>query len=79
MGTYFDFISSQIGIPIWFLVIIILWELVWKILATWKAAKNNSIVWFVILMVFNTIGILSILYFYIFSKMKRSSKKRTKK
>ena len=38
------------------------WELVWKGLALWKAAKNNHGVWFFCIFVFNTVGILPIIY-----------------
>jgi len=40
----------------------IIWETVWKGFALWKAAKNNHIVWFVCIIVFNTVGILPIIY-----------------
>ena len=38
------------------------WELVWKGLALWRAAKRGEKAWFVILLVVNTAGILPILY-----------------
>ena len=50
------------------LVIILIWSLIWKGFALWRAARNNSIVWFVVLLVVNTIGILEILYLFVFSK-----------
>jgi len=52
---------------IWLLVLTA-WVLVWKGLALWKAARENSRWWFVALMVINTLGILEILYIYVFSK-----------
>jgi len=39
-----------------------LWDLVWKGLALWKAAKNNHAAWFVCIIIFNTAGILPIIY-----------------
>ena len=62
----------MIEISIWLVVliaIIAVWDLVWKLLATWKAAKKNSVIWFIVLMVLNTIGILPILYYYWFSAL----------
>jgi len=50
------------------LTIVIIWSLVWKGIALWKAAKADSKNWFVALMVINTMGILEILYIYLFSK-----------
>lgn len=55
-----------------FLLPLILWSLVWKGWALWRAAKNDSKVWFIVLLVLNTIGILDILYIFIFGKAKRS-------
>jgi len=39
-----------------------LWDAVWKGFAMWKAARNGSKVWFILLMVINSIGILPIIY-----------------
>lgn len=50
--------------------IISIWSLVWKGLALWKSAKKNHLIWFVVLLVVNTIGILEILYIFVFSKIK---------
>jgi hypothetical protein len=40
----------------------------------WKAAKNGSVAWFIALMIFNTVGILPILYLYVFSKNSKAKK-----
>ena len=79
MADYFSTIASQLGIAIWILVIIILWEAVWKLLALWKSARKGSIPWFIVLAVFNTVGILPILYIFVFSKMKGKKKPAKKK
>lgn len=42
------------------------WTLVWKGTALWRAARNNQPAWFVALLVINTLGILDILYIYVF-------------
>jgi len=59
-----------------FLVPLIVWSLVWKGWALWKAAKNDSVPWFIALLVLNTAGILDILYIFVFSK--KSSRKGKK-
>ena len=56
--------------------LLIIWDLVWKLLAMWKASKKNSGVWFVVLAVVNTFGILPILYIYVFSEWKKKNFKR---
>lgn len=55
-----------------FLLPLVIWSLIWKGWALWRAAKNDSKVWFVVLLVLNTVGILDILYIFIFGKVKRS-------
>ena len=50
-------------------VCLLIWELVWKLVGMWEAAKNKSILWFIFIGITNTCGILPILYVYIFSKM----------
>ncbi len=49
-----------------FLIIIVgvlsLWELVWKGIGMWKAARNNDTGWFVCIFIFSTMGILPIIY-----------------
>ena len=52
------------------LSLLILWSLVWKGIALWKAAQNNAKAWYVVLLLLNTVGILEILYIFIFSKKK---------
>jgi hypothetical protein len=78
----FALISSQLGIALWLLIVIFIWSLIWKLIALWKSARKGHIVWFIILAIFNTVGILDILYVYIFSEMnfkKDSVKKKDKK
>ena len=52
------------------LIAVVIWSLVWKGFALWRAAEKHSKVWFVVLLVINTLGILEILYLFVFSKMK---------
>lgn len=66
---YLSNAALQLGIPVWFLIIIFAWTVFWKLFAMWKAARSNHIVWFVIIAVINTVGILPILYIYVFSKL----------
>ncbi|MEI7615718.1 MAG: DUF5652 family protein [Actinomycetota bacterium] len=49
------------------LIPLLAWSLVWKGLALWRAARNDSKPWFVVLLIVNTLGILEILYL-LFSK-----------
>jgi len=51
----------------WFILLAI-WSLVWKGWALWIAARREQKVWFVALLILNTIGILEIFYIFYFSK-----------
>jgi len=44
------------------LVPLLLWELAWKAMAMWRAARLSQKGWFVVLLVLNTAGILPIIY-----------------
>lgn len=55
----------------WFVLVITvasIWALVWKGIALWKAARNYQTTWFVVLLAVNTLGILEILYIFVFNK-----------
>ena len=57
------------ALPAWGLLLFTAWALVWKGLALWKSSRKNSPIWFVVLLIVNTLGLLEILYIFIFSKM----------
>jgi hypothetical protein len=48
------------------IVLIAIWDGVWKVIALWKSARNNQLAWFICLAIFNTAGILPILYILLF-------------
>ena len=62
-------ISNAILIPV--IIVLTIWEGIWKALGLWKAGRNNQIVWFVSIFIFNTFGILPILYLLVFQKKKK--------
>jgi len=53
---------------------VVIWSIVWKGLALWRSARTDSKVWFVVFLVVNTLGILEILYLYVFSGRTRTLK-----
>ena len=61
--------SQPITGPI-ILAVLIIWAFIWKGLALWNAAKNEEKYWFVAVLILNTVGILEILYLFVFSKQK---------
>lgn len=52
----------------WIIILAAIWTIPWKGVALWRAARNQSIAWFVVLLIINTLGILEIIYIFIFSK-----------
>lgn len=56
------------GNQVWLIPLLALWVLPWKGVALWKAAKQNDQKWFIALLVINTLGLLEILYIFVFSK-----------
>ena len=52
-------------------IILVLWEIVWKGIALWKAAKESQKYWFAAMLILNTAGILPILYIFVFKQGKK--------
>jgi hypothetical protein len=49
------------------ILIVLISSIVLKGIALWRAARNGQKKWFVVLLVVNTIGILELLYIFVFS------------
>ena len=54
---------------------IVVWSIYWKGMALWKAARRENKGWFIALLIINTVGILEILYIYVFSEKSKSETK----
>jgi hypothetical protein len=58
--------------------LLMVWSFIWKGIALWKASQNDSVPWFVALLLVNTLGILELLYIFVFSKKtQREDNKKT--
>jgi len=53
--------------------VVMLWSMIWKGIALWRAGRNNQIAWFVILFLVNTVGILEIIYILTAGKKKETA------
>ena len=63
-----NLLSQFSGInPIW-IGLAVLWTLVWKGLALWRAAGLRQRSWFIALLIINTLGILEIIYLFFVSR-----------
>lgn len=48
------------------------WALFWKGLALWHAGRRHQPVWFIVMLLVNTVGILEIVYLFFVLKLKFS-------
>jgi len=75
----YEELAASLGISVVSTTIIItvisLWELVWKGIAMWYSAGEKQKVWFVCVLIFNTVGILPIIYLLIYKPWKKQAKK----
>jgi len=68
MNELTEFLSSTEGLLT--LLFISLWTLVWKGVALYHAGKNRQKVWFVVLLLLNDLGILSMVYLRWFQRQR---------
>jgi len=78
-GEYFNVMgfSSMPAEVFTLFIVLAIWSLIWKGLALWKAARNGSKPWYIVLLVVNTVGILEIAYIFFFSKKKITQNQNT--
>ena len=53
------------GVLTWLIPLVVicaLWDAVWKLIGMWRAGRNNELAWFICIAIFNTLGILPIIY-----------------
>ncbi len=64
-------LETTTGIPIWILLLVMLWVLPWKGYSLWLASRNSHKKWFIALLVINTLAILDIIYIFFINKKKK--------
>jgi len=56
-------------VVMWLLIsLAVAWSMAWKGVALWRAGRNAHLVWFIVLFIVNTLGILEIIYIFAFSR-----------
>ncbi|MCX6752046.1 MAG: DUF5652 family protein [Candidatus Nomurabacteria bacterium] len=65
MEQYNQFITNT-SLPL--IILVAIWTLFWKGYALWTASKNDHKKWFIAILIFNTVGILEIIYIFKFAK-----------
>lgn len=62
--------------PLWFisiLLVLAIWEMIWKGISLWHSAKNKQKAWFIVIFIINTMGILPIIYLLWFKPKEENS------
>jgi len=57
-----------VGMNLVLFIVLIVWSGIWKGVGLWRSGRNNHLVWFVLMFVLNTAGVLPIVYLVFFSK-----------
>ncbi len=74
-GMFNNILQVPLDAQLWYVALFV-WSMVWKGLALWKSAHKEQKWWFIAFLVVNTLGVLEILYLYVFS-MERKSKPKS--
>ena len=75
-------LSSLLGISAGFLAIIVIisiWDIIWKGIGMWKSGRNNQLAWFICILIFNTVGILPIIYLAFFQRKQKQQATKKKR
>jgi len=70
--------ATQAGVSLWILLVAFTWSIFWKGIAWWKSARRGHVIWFIVFFFVHTLGILEILYVYLFSEIKLDEVKKGK-
>jgi hypothetical protein len=63
------FLQTNMGA--WTLSIVVIWSLIWKGIALWKAAQRGRKAWYIVLLILNTLGILEIIYVFLIANKQK--------
>jgi hypothetical protein len=57
-----DNLPVWLGVLVPVIIVVAIWDGVWKAIGMWKSARHNQLAWFICIVIFNTAGILPIIY-----------------
>lgn len=63
-----NILADWVGIHPFLIALAIIWSLVWKGLALWRAAGFRQKYWFIAILLINTLGLLEIIYIFLVSR-----------
>ena len=58
-------------------IIIVVWSMIWKGLALWRSARKHDTIWYIVLLIINTAGILDIVYYFLVAKTDECIERKT--
>lgn len=67
---HMGFGPGMMGVGFSFVLLLALWSIFWKGLALWHSARRAEYWWFFAVLIFNTFGILELIYLFGFAKIK---------
>ncbi len=48
--------------------ILLIWSVAWKLVSLWKSARHGQKIWFAVLFLINSVGILDLIYLFFFQR-----------
>ncbi|MGM0636575.1 MAG: DUF5652 family protein [Bacteroidota bacterium] len=54
--------SSEASWLLPLILILVIWDSIWKLIALWHAARRKQVFWFILLAIINSLGVLPIIY-----------------
>ena len=79
--NYYNYRTAEIGYPfnmLTFMLPFVLFDLILRGFALWKSAKKDQNIWFIALLVVNSMGILPLIYLVLNRDQKDTPKKARK-
>lgn len=61
----FDVLTPELRVVF---TLLLIWSLAWKLVSLWKSARHGQKIWFFVLMLVNSVGLLDIIYLGFFQK-----------
>lgn len=62
-----NYISSLMSQPQFYIPFLI-WSIFWKGFALWKSANKKQFIWFILLLIVNTVGLMEIIYIFFLNR-----------
>ncbi len=51
-----------------FYIPFLIWSIFWKGFALWKSANKKQLIWFILLLIVNTVGLMEIIYIFFLNR-----------